>query len=102
MCQGQIAKISPQRIGVDVGDEHWLPAVRGGPARTHRWTDDQAVDCLGVVYWQAGRRAVSKLVRVRVEQKDRSQRTAGQVFDSRHRASRMTARESPLAIISRR
>ena len=81
MRQGQIAVIGPQRIGGDVGDDHWFCAVSGRPARTDGRTDDDAIDCVGVVYRQAGRCAVPEAVGVRIQQKDRRQRTAGQFFE---------------------
>ena len=90
----------PTAIRGDVGDDYRLGAVRGRPARTHGRSDDDAVDCLGVRDWQAGRGAVPKPVAVRLEQQDRRQRTAGQFFDEAAHGIEDERRESPLAIIS--
>src|SRR5882762_2280915 len=79
--QGQIAEIGPQRIRRDVGDDDLLCTVSGRPARSHGGADDDAIDCLSVAYWQAGRSAVPKAAAVRIQQEDRRQRTGGQFFD---------------------
>src|SRR6266851_714219 len=81
MAQRQLTVISPQRIRSDIGDDYWLREVSGGPARTRRRTDERAIDCFNVLCWQAGRCAVPKLVGFRIQQKDRRQSTAGQLFD---------------------
>src|SRR6266568_4923786 len=81
MTQRQIAVICPEWVRGDVGNDRLLCAVSGRSARTHAGADDEAVNCLRVGYWQAGRCAMPKPVGFRVQQKDRRQRTAGQFFE---------------------
>ena len=93
---GQIAVIGPQRIRGDVGDDHWLCAVSGRSTRTRARADDGAINCLSISLWQAGGCSLPKTFGIRIQQKDRSQRTAGQFFDeSAHSTEDEGARITP-------
>src|SRR5882762_4477718 len=81
MCQGHIAVIGPQRIRVDVGDDHGLRTVSGRSTRTRGRADGHAINCLIVGAWQAGGSSMAQTVGTRINEKDRRQRTAGQFFD---------------------
>src|SRR6185295_13281788 len=75
--QGQIAVIFPQRVCGNVTDNDRLFEIAGSPARTRFRADDSAGKGDNVAGWKAWRCAVPKPVAIRVQQKDRTQRTAG-------------------------
>src|SRR5438067_12945301 len=74
-----MAVIVPQRISGDVRADHWLAAVSSRSARTHGWADDDAIDRVSVVLWQAWRCAVPKAVAI--QQQNRSESIAGNLLD---------------------
>ena len=80
MCQGQFAIIVPQRVCGDVADNDGLPEVGGPPARTCLWADGSAFEGTGVAGRKAGSRAVPKPAAIRVQQKNRTKRTAGNLL----------------------
>src|SRR3989442_11518429 len=75
--QGQITVFSPQRISGDVGDDDLLSEEGGPSARSRPRADGSAVKGTGVAGRKAGSRAVPKPVAIRIQQKNRTQRNAG-------------------------
>src|SRR2546425_3484279 len=78
--QGHISIVVPQRVCGDVTDNDGLPEVGGPPARTCLWADGSAVEGPGVAGRKAGSRAVPKPAAIRVQQKDRTKGTAGNLL----------------------
>src|SRR5207244_3985015 len=72
--------VVPQQVCGDVADDDRLPEVGGPPARTCLRTNGSAVEGSGVTGRKAGSRAMPKTVAIRVQQKDRTQRTAGNLL----------------------
>src|SRR5213593_4489218 len=73
----QIAIIVPQRVCGDVADNDRLSKVSGSPARTCLRTDGSAVKGIGEAGRKAGSRSTPKPVAIRIQQKNRRQRTTG-------------------------
>src|ERR1051326_6155211 len=80
MCQGHISIVVPQRVCGDVADDDRLPEVGGPTARTCLRADGPAVERTGVAGREAWTRAVPKTVALRVQQKDRTKRTGGNLL----------------------
>lgn len=54
----EVTEVGPERVGLDIGDDHRLPAVGGGAAGTGRLGDRDPVDRVVVGIWQARRGTV--------------------------------------------
>jgi hypothetical protein len=80
MGEGKLAKIAPQWIAGDIGDDHLLAKVSRGSAGTHRRTNLASVDGVGISLRQAGCSTVPQLLAVRIEQQDRCEDIAGLLF----------------------
>src|SRR5436190_16959432 len=68
MHQRQLAKISPQWIGSDVGHNYLLGAVSGRSARAHRRPDESSIDRFRVSCRKIWCSAVPQLLAVRIHQ----------------------------------
>src|SRR6266487_5409591 len=80
MRQGQFSIVVPQWVCGDVADNDGLPEVGGPPARTCLRTDGSAVKGAGVAGRKAGSRAMPKTAAIRVQRKDRTKRTSGNLL----------------------
>ena len=78
--QGQVAIVVPQRVRSDVADDDRLFEINRSPARTGRWSDGSAAKGTDVAAREAGSRAVPKPVVMRIQQKNRTERTAGNLL----------------------
>ena len=58
MLSCEVTEVGPERVGLDIGDDHRLSAVGGGAAGTGRLSDRDPVDRVVVSIWQARRGTV--------------------------------------------
>ncbi len=77
----ELAKVGPQRVGEDVGDDHRLATIGRGAARSGARPDLGPVDRLDVVGRQARRGAVAQPAPLLVEQQDGAQDAVELQFD---------------------
>ena len=70
-----------ERIGGGVRDDRLLCMIGGRSAGTHVWSDDEAIDCLSVSFWNARSCTVPEPLATRIQQQDRTQASAAQFLD---------------------
>src|SRR5215468_9991650 len=95
MLERQTAVVGPQRIGSNIFDNDRFASICSGAARTGRWAYGLAVHGSDVAFGQTGRRAVTHVHAVRVEQQDRDQHAWALLLDdAQKRIERLVKRLS--------
>src|SRR6266576_551150 len=94
--QGQMAVIVPQRVRLDVGNDHRFFPVNGCSTRTGARTDQAAVNGFGVTLWKVRRCAVPKTLAIGAHQENRNQSAVRQLLAKlAHRTQDLRERTAP-------